>query len=237
MNAFILSCKSALGSRKKTLNWFLLVTVFTFVSIVGFYVTDMATQYETEIRAEFSAVEELVYGKEHAENITAEDVEKAAWGYSDVANMLMKISDAMFWGIYITMLVVVLFMAVVWVRDHGSDIGIYIILGKSRLRIIAQLLLEMAIVSLTVMIPATVIGLSITNKFGARLLLMLRERLGYQYYMTMQEMDETMLYTKLSAQTVIKSDLLVLALLLAVVTILGLIAVYSRTSCLFEQEN
>lgn len=225
--------RSALGRPGKTGIWILLVAFFTLVSIVGFYINTMAGSYETAI-IESELKNHL---SDEALQHLQDDVSKSAWQYSGVAEMLMEISGAMLIGIYFTMAIVIVLLSVMWIRDHGNDIAIYAVLGQSKGQIVALLLMEMAMISVAAIVPASILGLFLVNRFGPTLILSLRDQMGYQYFSAMQEMDNTMLYTKLSWQTAAQSGLLILLLLMIAVTILGTVAVQSRTANLFEQER
>lgn len=232
MRLFISSFQSAMGRGAKTTIWFLLVFLFTVVSIIGFYFTDMNKRYETSIK---SIYYNAAVWEEREEDI--EITENIAVAYSGIAGMLIKISNVIFSGIYVTMSVVLLCITVIWVRDHHSDIGIYIILGRSKFKIILQLLLEMSIVTLAAMLPATFAGIFLVNQYGAGILTGLREHMGYQFYSSIQEMDKMILHSKLPFSAVMISNLMVFTLLLFFVSVLGVVAVFRRPGYLFEQDK
>lgn len=227
MLTFRSSFQSALGRRAKTAIWFLLVFFFTVVSILGFYFMNINQQYETIIKNEYYNAE--IWGD-------IEITEDIAVAYSGIAAMLIKISGAIFDGIYATMSVVLLCITLMWVRDHYGDIVIYIILGRSEFKIILQLLLEMSIVTLAAMLPATFVGLFMVNQYGAEILTRLREHMGYQFYSSIQETDRAILGHKLDFSIVMRSNLLVFMFLLAFVFLFGSAAVFRRKGQLFERE-
>lgn len=236
MNAFKIAWRSGMGRPGKTGLWILLVAFFSLASVVVFFVGDMADNYEKSIIQSHEETVQSAFGQEAADQLQV-DVEAEAWLYSGVAGMLFKIAGVMLVGMYLTMGIVVVLMSVMWMRDHGHDMGIWVILGQSRGRIVARLLLEMLLVSLLGMIPGTGVGLVLVNRFGAGLILSLREHLGFSFYMSMQEMDSTMLYTKLPWQRALLSGNIVLGILMVVVMISCIVAVRRRPAALLEQER
>lgn len=65
------------------------------------------------------------------------------------------------WMMYALSGILMLLMSLIWIRDHYEEIGIYLVLGRSKARIVASMFIEINVITL----PAIFMGVSIGAVF------------------------------------------------------------------------
>lgn len=231
MNSLYIAIKSSIGRIGKTLIWMLLVTSSSFFFCFGFYLENLANNYREEIK-----LREIETYNRNAENTDQEEIDEleTAWQYSGIAEMLMDISDKMLIIVYSSILVIVVLIAMIWVKDHDYDIGVYIVLGEKDHAIITKLLLEILLITIVSSLPAFLFSMFFLNMFGSKLIMMLRNAVGYQYLNEIQELDKSMLEYNLSALDLVRPELMLIILTLFVVFICSFMKVKAKYRNLFE---
>lgn len=217
------SYKSALGRFRKNLVLCLMIFFCSFFSIIGFYFTYMSDAYRTEI---YNRESELINsGNEENVMELIEDTDNSAWQYSGVAELLFNVSDYMLTGIYCTMFLVIILTYIIWIKDMSGIIGIYIVMGESKIRVVLRIIAENMCFTPIAVISGTAAGSFFVNNCGSGLLLNLREWMGYSYYSPLQELDEFVLYYNLplGLSVISAGCVLLITLIISVIVSSGIV--------------
>ncbi len=150
-----------------------------------------------------------------------DSVETGAKGFSGVATLLFDIADSMLWGTVALSAFILTMISFLWAGDHARDMVIYQALGFPKHNILRQFILETGILVATPVCCMGILGVVLMNRLGSRVVLLIRDVLGYSNYDMMQEMDTELLQGRLSVASAAGVCALILGVLILLAVVFG----------------
>jgi ABC-type antimicrobial peptide transport system permease subunit len=136
---------------------------------------------------------------------------------------------------YLTALLILILMTYLWMRKHFYEAGIYVALGRNKIGILMEFVLEITMIAACSIALFTFVGYLLTDRFGENMVLSFAQYSRGNY--VRQEIDETILQQAVSIGTAVTSGGMVMAAVLISTLISGIsILKYKATELFIIQE-
>lgn len=205
--------------------------VFADYSVMG--KVDLSLVYRRQYEIIVDNLQNIEKVKKQIEDILGEDgayeisdsVENAEIGFSSIALILRNSVQILVLTIYISAYLILIIMTYLWMRNHLKEASIYIALGRRRIYILGEFLIEILIISL--------FGLLIANVWGNVIICLFKNNIiekiiGIsQTTVFYQELDKKLLQHTLNTIELIKADLLIIMTILISSLVSG-ICIFTR---------
>lgn len=132
------------------------------LSVVDFYVDE----YE-HIETTYNKIKEIAPEEEY---LVLNVLENRVSNYGEVIITLEGTSNLLLQFTYITSLLILFLMTLLWMRDHYYEAGIYIALGTNKMQIVLYFVTEILMIALTTLGISLLIGQQIISVYGKKIL-------------------------------------------------------------------
>ena len=123
-------------------------------------------EYE-HIEPVYNKIKEILPEDEY---IVANLLKSRTSDYGEVINKLADTSKLLLQFTYITSLIILFLMTLLWMRDHYYETGIYIALGTSKIQIVMYFLAEILLITLPTLCISLFTGYQIVYRYGKNIL-------------------------------------------------------------------